>query len=218
VNARIIHNIFLENVAGADLSKWNIASFSKDEQDKVSVDKAAAAVAWQERMNKPVVHELVEREQPEHLREYFRERLRVHRLNSQQLPRAMRPNTRSRKTVAVRVSLNFFPGRDCGAYVCFICSDVCVQRVESCIYAIPSRHDVMGFRPLCRLHYCQYNCRQTASVVRYCMGMAAAVIVAFMLNGAEPDEENRVLISTFACLVSAWYAGVQFRKERESLS
>lgn len=53
VNVRIIHSIFLENVAGADLSKWNIASFSKDEQDKVSVDKAAAAVAWQERMNKP---------------------------------------------------------------------------------------------------------------------------------------------------------------------
>lgn len=45
-------------------------------------------------------------------------------------------------------------------------------------------------------------------------GMAAAVIVVFMLNGAEPDEENRVLISTFACLVSAWYAGVQFRKEK----
>ncbi|SXE53305.1 DNA polymerase III theta subunit [Klebsiella variicola] len=44
------------------MSKWNIASFSKEEQDKVSVDKAAAAVAWQERMNKPVVHELVERE------------------------------------------------------------------------------------------------------------------------------------------------------------
>jgi hypothetical protein len=37
------------------MSKWNIASFSKEEQDKVSVDKAAAAVAWQERMNKPVV-------------------------------------------------------------------------------------------------------------------------------------------------------------------
>ncbi|HAG1998426.1 TPA: hypothetical protein G8V85_004402 [Salmonella enterica] len=49
------------------MSKWNIASFSKEDQDKVSVDKAAAAVAWQERMNKPVVPELVEREQPEHL-------------------------------------------------------------------------------------------------------------------------------------------------------
>lgn len=73
------------------MSKWNIASFPKEEQDNVAVDKVAAAVAWQERMNKPVMPELVEREQPEHLREYFRERLRVHRLNSQQLPRANAP-------------------------------------------------------------------------------------------------------------------------------
>ncbi|MFY8764899.1 DNA polymerase III subunit theta [Klebsiella pneumoniae] len=73
------------------MSTWNIAAFPKEEQDNVAVDKVAAAVAWQERMNKPVVHELVEREQPEHLREYFRERLRVHRLNSQQLPRANAP-------------------------------------------------------------------------------------------------------------------------------
>lgn len=42
-------------------------------------------------MNNPVVQELVEREQPEHLREYFRERLSVHRLNSPQLPRANAP-------------------------------------------------------------------------------------------------------------------------------
>lgn len=47
------------------MSQWNIASFSKEEQDKVAVDKVAAAVAWQERMSKPVVPELVEREQPE---------------------------------------------------------------------------------------------------------------------------------------------------------
>ncbi len=50
------------------MSQWNIAAFSKEEQDKVSVDKAAAAVVWQERMNKPVVPEMVEREQPEPLR------------------------------------------------------------------------------------------------------------------------------------------------------
>lgn len=68
-------------------AQWNIASFSKDEQDKVSVDKAAAAVAWQERMDQPVVPELAEREQPEHLRE----RLRAHRQNSLQLPRANAP-------------------------------------------------------------------------------------------------------------------------------
>jgi DNA polymerase-3 subunit theta len=73
------------------MSQWNIASFSKEEQDKVAVDRVAADVAWQERMNKPVMPELVEQEQPEHLREYFRERLRVHRLNSQQLPRANAP-------------------------------------------------------------------------------------------------------------------------------
>ncbi|EAM3125294.1 DNA polymerase III subunit theta [Salmonella enterica] len=73
------------------MSKWNIASFSKEEQDKVSVDKAAAAVAWQERMNRPVVPELVELEQPEYLRQYFLERPEVHRQNSQQLPRANAP-------------------------------------------------------------------------------------------------------------------------------
>ena len=73
------------------MSKWNIASFPKEEQDNVAVDKVAAAVAWQERMNKPVVPELAEREQPEHLRQYFRERLDVHRQNSQQLPRANAP-------------------------------------------------------------------------------------------------------------------------------
>ena len=73
------------------MSKWNISSFSKEEHDKVAVDKVAADVAWQDRMNKPVMPELVEREQPEHLREYFRERLCVHRLNSQQLPRANAP-------------------------------------------------------------------------------------------------------------------------------
>nr|URZ94023.1 DNA polymerase III subunit theta [Citrobacter freundii] len=72
------------------MSKWNIASFSKEEQDKVSVDKAAAAVAWQERMNRPVVPELAEREQPEHLRQYFRERLDVHRQNSRAFPFSLR--------------------------------------------------------------------------------------------------------------------------------
>lgn len=29
------------------MSKWNIAAFSKEEQDNVAVDKVAAAVAWQ---------------------------------------------------------------------------------------------------------------------------------------------------------------------------
>ena len=63
------------------------------------------------------------------------------------------------------------------------------KRVERSLCHSILGHDVMAFG-LCRLHYCQYNCRQTASVVRY-WGMAAAVIVAFMFNGAQPDEENR---------------------------
>ncbi|WP_228293391.1 DNA polymerase III subunit theta [Klebsiella variicola] len=79
------------------MSKWNIASFPKEEQDNVAVDKVAAAVAWQERMSKPVVPELVEREQPEHLREYFHERLRVHRLNSQ--PDLFRPERRTKQAI-----------------------------------------------------------------------------------------------------------------------
>ncbi len=82
------------------MSQWNIASFSKEEQDKVAVDKVAADVAWQERMNKPVMPELVEQEQPEHLREYFHERFRVHRLNSQQLPRQMHPNIINRAMIS----------------------------------------------------------------------------------------------------------------------
>ncbi|HCF8769286.1 TPA: DNA polymerase III subunit theta [Klebsiella pneumoniae] len=60
-------------------SSWNIAAKSKDEQDKVNVDLAASGVAYKERMNMPVVAEVVAREQPEHLREYFMERVRYYR-------------------------------------------------------------------------------------------------------------------------------------------
>ena len=42
-------------------------------------------------MNKPVMPELFEREQPEHLRQYLRERLEVHQQNSHQLPCANAP-------------------------------------------------------------------------------------------------------------------------------
>ncbi|WP_368951134.1 DNA polymerase III subunit theta [Klebsiella pneumoniae] len=52
------------------MSKWNIAAKSKDEQDKVNVDLAASGVAYKERLNMPVVAEVVAREQPEHLKDY----------------------------------------------------------------------------------------------------------------------------------------------------
>ena len=49
------------------MSKWNIATQPKDEQDKVNVDLAASGVAYKERLNMPVVAEVVAREQPEQL-------------------------------------------------------------------------------------------------------------------------------------------------------
>ncbi len=61
------------------MSKWNIAAQSPEEQDKVNVDLAASGVAYKERLNMPVVAEVVAREQPEHLREYFMERVRYYR-------------------------------------------------------------------------------------------------------------------------------------------
>lgn len=73
------------------MSQWNIAAKPKDEQDKVNVDLAASGVAYKERMNMPVVAEVVAREQPEHLREYFMEQVRYYRDQSIQLPRASDP-------------------------------------------------------------------------------------------------------------------------------
>ncbi|EHM45892.1 MAG: DNA polymerase III subunit theta [Yokenella regensburgei] len=65
----------------------NLANLPQEEMDKVNVDLAAAGVVFKERYNMPVVAEVVEREQPEHLRGWFRERLIAHRLASVSLSR-----------------------------------------------------------------------------------------------------------------------------------
>ncbi|MGQ5288466.1 DNA polymerase III subunit theta [Pectobacterium actinidiae] len=65
----------------------NLGDLPRDERDKVNVDLAASGVAYKERMNLPVIAEQVEREQPEHLREYFRERVAHYRDVSRTLPR-----------------------------------------------------------------------------------------------------------------------------------
>jgi DNA polymerase-3 subunit theta len=65
----------------------NLAKIPQDEMDKVNVDLAAAGVAFKERYNMPIVAEVVEREQPAHLRDWFRERLIAHRLASVSLSR-----------------------------------------------------------------------------------------------------------------------------------
>lgn len=67
--------------------KINLATLPQDEMDKVKIDLAAAGVAFKERYNMPVIAEVVEREQPAHLRDWFRERLIAHRLASVTLSR-----------------------------------------------------------------------------------------------------------------------------------
>jgi DNA polymerase-3 subunit theta len=61
------------------MTDFNIAAQSEDERDKVNVDLAAAGVAYKERLNQPVIAEMVAREQPAHLKEYFIERLAHYR-------------------------------------------------------------------------------------------------------------------------------------------
>lgn len=73
------------------MSDFNIAAKPQEERDKVNVDLAASGVAYKERLNMPVIAEQVAREKPEHLREYFMERVRYYREQSILLPRASDP-------------------------------------------------------------------------------------------------------------------------------
>ncbi|EMI5489135.1 DNA polymerase III subunit theta [Providencia stuartii] len=66
---------------------YNLALLPKDQMDKVNVDLQASGVAFKERYNIAVIAEVVEREQPENLREYFRERLVYYRQLSQNFAR-----------------------------------------------------------------------------------------------------------------------------------
>lgn len=68
------------------MSGLNLASTTKEDQDRVAIDLVASGVAYKERLAMPVVAELVARDVPEHLREYFRERLEHYRQVSAQLP------------------------------------------------------------------------------------------------------------------------------------
>jgi len=66
---------------------FNLALLSAEEKDRINTDLAASGVAFKERYNMPVVAEIVEREQPEALREYFRQRLGVYRQTALTLSR-----------------------------------------------------------------------------------------------------------------------------------
>lgn len=65
----------------------NLAEISKEEMDRINIDLAASAVAFKERYNMPVVAEMVERQQLEHLRTYFRERVMHYRGESHKFSR-----------------------------------------------------------------------------------------------------------------------------------
>ncbi len=70
---------------------FNIVAKSQEERDKVNVDLAASGVAYKERLNMPIISEVVMREQPEHLRDYFLERLKFYREKSITLPKGSDP-------------------------------------------------------------------------------------------------------------------------------
>lgn len=69
----------------------NLAARSREERDRINVDLAASGVAYKERMNQPVIPHEVEMQQPEALREYFRERLQHYRNVALQYPRGNDP-------------------------------------------------------------------------------------------------------------------------------
>ncbi|ECJ2594773.1 DNA polymerase III subunit theta [Salmonella enterica] len=69
----------------------NIAAKSQEDRDKVNVDLAASGVAYKERLNMPVIAEVVMREQPDNLRDYFLERLKFYREASITLPKPSDP-------------------------------------------------------------------------------------------------------------------------------
>ncbi|HAK7800987.1 DNA polymerase III subunit theta [Salmonella enterica] len=77
------------------MSGLNLAATTKEEQDKVAIDLVASGVVYKERLAMPVVAELVVREQPEHLREYFRARLEYLRNSRTRMPQNM-PEKRMR--------------------------------------------------------------------------------------------------------------------------
>lgn len=69
----------------------NLAARSREERDRINVDLAASGVAYKERMNMPVIAMEVEMQQPESLKEYFRDRLKFYREESMKFPRGSDP-------------------------------------------------------------------------------------------------------------------------------
>ncbi|CNF20700.1 DNA polymerase III subunit theta [Yersinia enterocolitica] len=58
---------------------FNLADKPQEDKDKMAVDLAASGVAFKERYNMPVIPAQIEEQQPAHLREYFRDRVKHYR-------------------------------------------------------------------------------------------------------------------------------------------
>ncbi|MEN4566078.1 DNA polymerase III subunit theta [Pantoea agglomerans] len=69
----------------------NLAARSREERDRINVDLAASGVAYKERMNMPVIAMEVDMQQPEAMRDYFKERLQHYRNVALQYPRGTDP-------------------------------------------------------------------------------------------------------------------------------
>lgn len=69
----------------------NSAARSREERDRINVDLAASGVVYKERMNQPVIAMEGEMQQPEALKEYFRDRLQHYRNVALQYPRGTDP-------------------------------------------------------------------------------------------------------------------------------
>ncbi|MEM8183826.1 DNA polymerase III subunit theta [Morganella morganii subsp. sibonii] len=65
----------------------NIANLPQDEKDKINADLAASGIAYKERLGLPYDLYETENQQPEHLRQYFRESLDHYREIGKRFPR-----------------------------------------------------------------------------------------------------------------------------------
>lgn len=55
---------------------YNLTELSQEDEDKIVISQAVSDIAFKERYNMPVIPAQVEDQQPEHLREYFRDRIK----------------------------------------------------------------------------------------------------------------------------------------------
>lgn len=76
----------LVSVCQTDTSLQN-----RKKKGQINVDLADSGVVHKEHLNMPVIAEVVMREQPEHLRDYFLERLKFYREASITLPKPSDP-------------------------------------------------------------------------------------------------------------------------------